>query len=189
MPELLDAPLLTTADLLVLPHDGMERWLVAGRLRERPMTVRNRVHSRIMVRLSHLLESWREQQPEPRGEVFCGEAGCRLGRNPDTTVGVDVVYATANLVAHQPDDTTLIDGVPMLVVEILSPSDVMEDINEKIDLYQGFRVPLVWVIDPHDRTVTIYRLDSQPQMININGELSDEPNLPGFRIKVAEVFA
>jgi Uma2 family endonuclease len=189
MPELLDAPVLTTADLLALPQDGKERWLVAGQLREKPMTVRNRVPSRIMVRSSYVLEAWRERQLEPRGQVLCGEAGCRLGRNPDTTVGVDVVYAAANLVAHQPDDTTRIDGVPTLIIEILSPSDVMDDINEKIDLYRRFRVPLVWVIDPHDWTVTIYRLDAQPEMINVNGELSGEPHLPGFHIQVAELFA
>ena len=117
------------------------------------------------------------------------QAGCRLGRSPDTTVGIDVVYVAANLVAQQPDDTTLIDGVPTLIIEILSPSDVIEDIEEKIDLYQKFRVPLVWVIDPHDRTVTIYRLDAEPELVNIHQELSGEPQLRGFRVKVAELFS
>ena len=189
MPAVLDAPAMTTAELLALPRNGKERWLVAGRLREKPMTVRNRVHSRIMVNSSYSLEAWRRTQPEPRGLVLCGEAGCRLGRNPDTTVGIDVVYAAANLVAHEPDDTTLIDGVPTLIIEILSPSDVIEEIKEKIDLYQKFRVPLVWVIDPHDRTVTIYRLDAEPELVNVNQELSGEPHLPGFRVKGAELFA
>jgi Uma2 family endonuclease len=180
---------MTTAELLAMPRNGKERWLVAGRLREKPMTVRNRVHSRIMARSSYFLESWRERQPEPRGQVLCGEAGCRLGRNPDTTVGIDVVYVAADLVAHQSDDTTLIDGVPILIIEILSPSDVIEEIEEKIDVYQRFRVPLVWVIDPHDRTVTIYRLGAEPELVNINQELTGEPHLPGFRVKVAELFA
>src|SRR5436190_23968775 len=97
MSMIVDAPPMTTAELLALPRNGMDRWLIQGQLREKPMTVRNRVHSRIMVRTSHFLESWREIQPEPRGEVLCGEAGCRLRRNPDTTVGIDVVYIAANL--------------------------------------------------------------------------------------------
>jgi Uma2 family endonuclease len=142
-----------------------------------------------MANSSYLLESWRRTQPEPRGQVLCDEAGCRLARNPDTTVGIDVVYVAANLVAHEPDDTTLIDGVPTLIIEILSPSDVIEEIKEKIDLYQRFRVPLIWVIDPHDRTVTIYRLDAEPELVNVNQELSGEPHLPGFHVKVAELFA
>jgi Uma2 family endonuclease len=112
-----------------------------------------------------------------------------LGRNPDTTVGIDVVYVAAALVAHEPDDTTLIDGVPTLVIEILSPSDVIEEVNEKIDLYQKFGVPLVWVIDAHDRTVTIYRQGAQPELVNIKQELSGDTHLPGFRVNVAELFA
>ena len=78
---------------------------------------------------------------------------------------------------------------PTVIIEILSPSDVIEDIKEKIDLYQKYRVPLVWVIDPHDRTVTIYRLDSEPELVNVNQELSGSTSLPGFRVKVAELFA
>ncbi len=99
-----------------------------------------------------------------------------------------MVYVAANLVLQQPDDTTLIDGVPTLVIEILSPSDLFEEIKDKIDLYQKFGVPLVWVIDPHDRTVTIYRLDAEPELVNVNQELSGAPYLPGFRVRVAELF-
>ena len=152
------------------------------------MTVRNRVHSRIMVRTSHFLESWRELQPEPRGEVLCGEAGCILRRNPDTTVGIDVVYIAANLVHQESQNTTLIVGVPTLIVEILSPSDTMEDINAKIEVYQQARVPLIWVIDPDDRTITIYRLNAEPELVNIHQDLTAEPHLPGFRVPVSKLF-
>ena len=39
-----------------------------------------------------------------------------------------------------------------------------------------------------DRTITIYRLDAEPDMINIRQELSGEPHLPGFSA-AAEIFA
>ena len=68
-------------------------------------------------------------------------------------------------------------------------SDVFEEINEKIDLYQKVGVPLVWVIDPHDRTITIYRLDAEPELVNIHEELNGDPHLPGFRVAVKEIFA
>ena len=35
---------MTTEEMLALPDNGMERWLIDGELRERPMTVRNRFH-------------------------------------------------------------------------------------------------------------------------------------------------
>src|SRR4051812_43921227 len=111
------APLLTTRDLLALPdEDGVDRYLIRGQLREVPMTKRNRWHSRLTAWIGHLLLEWLEKQPEPRGDVFAGEAGCILRHDPDTTVGIDVVYVSAEVVARESDETTLIDGVPTLVV-------------------------------------------------------------------------
>ena len=55
------------------------------------MTVRNRWHSRILIRVGYLLESWLEQQPEPRGAILGGEAGAAFATSPDTTVGADII--------------------------------------------------------------------------------------------------
>jgi Uma2 family endonuclease len=182
-------PPMTTAELLALPEDdGIERWLINGELWEAPMTKRNRFHSRIMVRVGKLLDNWLDGQPEPRGAVLGGEAGVRLRHDPDTTVGVDVVYVSAETLARQTDESTLIDGVPVLAVEILSPSDTQEIIDKKMDSYLGAGVPLVWVIDPHDRTVTVYRPGTEPELVNARQELSADPHLPGFRVPVAELF-
>ena len=60
--------------------------------------------------------------------------------------------------------------------------NTQEQIDEKVDDYLRAGVALVWVIDPHDRTVTIYRKGVEPELVNINQELSGEPELPGFRI-------
>jgi Uma2 family endonuclease len=183
--------LMTTEELLALPDDGVERWLIRGQLREKrdtDMTKRNRFHSRIMVRVSQVLANWLDQQPEPRGAVLCGKAGVRLQHDPDSTVGVDVVYVSAEVYARQTDETTVIDGVPVVVVEILSPNDTVEEINEKIDDYRSAGAPLVWVIDPHDRTVTVYRQGAEPELVNARQELTAEPHLPGFRVPAARLF-
>ncbi|MHB1426693.1 MAG: Uma2 family endonuclease [Gemmataceae bacterium] len=185
-----EAPaLMTTEQLLALPDEGVERWLIRGQLREKPMTYRNRWHSRAMVRIGYFLEAWREQQPAPRGSVLGGEAGVRLTRNPDTTVGIDVVYISAEVANRNPDDTTIIDGVPVLAVEILSPNNTVEEIDEKIDQYLEAGVLLVWIADTRDRTVTIYRPGQEPEFVNARQELSGEPHLPGFRVRVADLFA
>jgi Uma2 family endonuclease len=186
--NILVSPVMTTEEMLALPDDGKRRWLIDGKLREEPMTVRNRWHSRVMARISHLLVKWLDQQLQPRGSVLCGEVGIILRRNPDVTVGIDVVYISADLAAHHPDDTTLIDGVPVLVVEILSPSTKEEDTNEKLDAYRRAGVPLVWLVDPHDRTVLIYRPGTPPTLVNEQQELSGEPELPGFRVPAAQLF-
>jgi Uma2 family endonuclease len=181
-------PLMTTEEFLALPDNGTERRLIRGQLREKPMTLRNRWHSRIEARIVYLLEDWLSKQPEPRGEVLCGEAGCRLRRNPDTNVGIDVVYVSPQLAAHSPDETTLIDGVPTLAVEILSPSDREEETNEKVDEYPAAGVVMVWLVDPHHRTVEVHRPDGEPELFNVRQELSADPHLPGFQVAVARIF-
>ena len=182
---------MTTEELLALPDDGVERWLIRGQLREKrdtDMTKRNRFHSLVMVRVGQVLANWLDQQPEPRGAVLCGEADVRLRQEPDTTVGVDVVYVSAAVYARQTDDTTVIDGVPVLIVEILSPNDTVEEVKEKVDDYRAAGVPLVWVIDPYDRTVKVYRPGAEPELVNARQELFAEPHLPGFRVPAARLF-
>ncbi len=183
------APRMTTAELLALPEEGMERWLIRGQLRGKPRALRDRWSARTLARTTTLLDGWLDQQPEPRGSVLCGEAGVRLRHDPDSTVGIDVVYVWAEVAARQTDETTLIDGVPVLVVEILSPKDTLDEVNEKIDAYLEAGVALVWVIDPHHRTVEIFRQGAEPELVNVQQELSGEPHLPGFRVPVAQLFA
>lgn len=179
---------MTMEQLLALPEDGVDRWLIRGQLREKPMTYRNRFHSRAMIRVGHVLDAWLDKQPEPRGSVLGGEAGVRLRRDPDTTVGIDVAYISAEVMAGQTDDTTIVNGVPVLAVEILSPNDRQDEINEKIDEYLAAGVPLVWILDARRRTVTIHRPGAEPEFANVHQELSGEPHLPGFRVSVADLF-
>jgi Uma2 family endonuclease len=178
---------MTTEELLVLPEDGVDRELIRGQLRERPMTRRNRRHSRGETRIAHLLESWLETQPEPCGVVVSGEAGFRLSRNPDTTVGIDVAYVSAEIAAKEPG-LAFFEGPPVLAVEILSPSDKQEEIDEKVALYLELGVAIVWVVNPVFRTVSVYRPGELPVLFNESQVITAEPHLPGFRAEVAKFF-
>ena len=180
---------MTTEQLLALPDDGKERWLVAGELREKDMTRRNRGHSRVEGKIAHLLHRWMDKQPGPRGEVLVGEAGVRLRRNPDTTVGVDVAYISAQTADADPHDERFLDGVPVLVGEILSPSDKEDEVNEKLKSYLAAGVKFVWIVDPTFRTITVYRADAEPELFNTTQTISGEPHLPGFTVAVKDVFS
>jgi Uma2 family endonuclease len=78
--------------------------------------------------------------------------------------------------------------VPTLAVEILSPNDTVEEIDEKLALCRRAGVALVWVIDPYVQTVTVHTTDNRPTLFNIDQELSAEPHLPGLRIAVSRLF-
>ena len=48
---------------------------------------------------------------------------------------------------------------PDLVVEVVSPNDLVYKLEEKLNDYRKVGVPLIWVINPESRTVTVYRRD------------------------------
>lgn len=171
-----------------MPDDGVERWLIAGELRERPMTRRNRYHSVTMTLVAYRLQAWLDTQPEPRGQVLTGEAGVILRRGPDSTVGVDVAYVGPDVLARQTDESSLIEGVPVLAVEILSPSDTVEDIRDKVKEYLRAGVALVWLLDPYDQTVKVYTQGAEPELFSASQQLDGAPHLPGFKVPVARLF-
>jgi Uma2 family endonuclease len=179
---------MTTEELLALPENGIDRELIRGQLKEKPMTYRNRFHTRAVTRIAHELERWLEQRSEPRGEIHTGEVGCILRRDPDTVVGIDVAFFSADVVARQSDETTLVEGAPRLAVEVLSPSDRTEEIRDKVLEYLAAGVELVWVVDPYFHTVTVHRPASRPEMFNDEETLTGGTVLPGLEIAVADLF-
>ena len=50
-------------------------------------------------------------------------------------------------------------------------------------------IPLVWLIDPDARNVTVYRPDKTPVVVEADEELTGFDVLPEFRCRVAEFFA
>jgi len=185
----------TTEDLLALPDDGVERWIINGQLREKPsefqeakMTVRNRHHCRLTISVGVVITAWLKTRPKPRGEVYGGELGVLLpGRT--STLGVDVAYAGPDIVEVQDDDnTTLLEGVPTLVVEILSPNDTQVQVREKVREYLRAGVPQVWVLEPDDQTVKVHRPGLSTDAYGISQRIPEHPAMPGFSPTVAELF-
>ncbi len=132
---------MTAEQFLALPDDGVHRELVRGKVIEEregcdegktasTVTVRTRIHGRIVMRVGHLLTNWLDLQPEPRGEVVGGEAGFLLDGTRESLVGIDVALVWAQLVASTDAGQTFFQGAPLLAIEILSPSDTHADTAE-----------------------------------------------------------
>lgn len=178
---------ITTEALFELPDDGVHREIIRGELRERPMTMRNTVHSGLEAKIARILGNWLADQPAPRGRIHSGEAGFRLKRNPDTSVGIDVAYASADLVRSHDPEHRFYDGAPVLAVEIVSPSDQQKDIVEKVGLYLEVGT-VVWVVDPDFRAIRVHREGQRLVVLTDADELSGEDYLPGLRVPVASLF-
>ena len=199
--SIVDPPvkLMTAEEFEALPDDGIRRELIRGELREYRdeaidvdgkgtlMTCRNRTHSTIEAKIAWILSSWLATRPIPRGVVCSGEAGFRLRGKKDSVVGIDVAYASAELVASASRETSYFNGPPVLAVEILSPFDKYGDVAHKVQLYLGVGT-VVWVVDPDFRRVSVHRPGQAAVTLHDNDELPGEPELPGFRVRVAELF-
>jgi Uma2 family endonuclease len=77
---------------------------------------------------------------------------------------------------------------PDLVVEVISPNDLAWEVEAKVEEYLRAGVPLVWVIDPHTRTVRVHRADGTAGRLRQEDELSGEGVIPGFRCAVGDLF-
>ena len=184
----IDISWVTTEQLLAMPDDGVDRELIRGELRETPMTKRNRFHTYVVTRLARFLDQWLDSQPAPCGEVHTGEVGTILRRDPDSTVGIDVAYFSAETIARQTDQTTLVEGAPRLAVEVLSPSDKVEEILEKVREYLSTGVELVWIVDPYFETIQVHRRGAAPVTYNREHRVNGGDVLPGLEFAVVDIF-
>ncbi|WP_435008504.1 Uma2 family endonuclease [Tundrisphaera lichenicola] len=182
-----DKKLATVEEFLAIPEDGISRELIRGEIREFGMTLRNNKHSGVEANIVQMLKNWLDGLPRPRGKIHSGECGFRLRGTVDSLVGIDVAYASADLVARTDQALSYYEGPPVLAVEILSPSDRHENVVEKIGLYLEAGV-VVWEVDPDFRTVRVHRPGQLPESFNASQELSGDPYVPGFRIPVVKLF-
>lgn len=181
--------LMTTADLLAIPDDGIERWLINGQLREGTTVSRRGFrHSGATTIFAAVLQRWLEQHGPRGARVLTGDAAFQLTNSPDSTVGIDIAYIDESLTQSIPESTYIIRGVPVLAVEILSPSDTEDQVQEKIAAYLQAGVKLVWIVEPVHCTITVYRPDAEPELFSLSEEISADPHLPGFVAKVRSLF-
>ena len=179
----------TSDELFALPHGKkIDRWIFRGELRESKVTKRNPNHAGAVMAIGGMLYEWLRKQPKPRGKLYGGEAYFRIRKDPETNVGVDVALSSPEQRAAVKKKSSYIDGPPVIAIEVLSPYDKQKEIDEMIEEFVECRVPLVWIVDPMDETVTVYRADAEPVLFNRTQKLTGFAELPGFTCSVAEIF-
>ncbi len=78
---------------------------------------------------------------------------------------------------------------PDLAVEVVSPTDKQFEVEEKALDYIAIGVRLVWVISPVTKVVEVYRPgQDKPSIYGVNDELDGENVIPGFKLKVRDLF-
>src|SRR6185295_1569247 len=156
--------LLTAEEFARLPEpgDGSRQELVHGVVETMPPPGfrHGDVQANICFALKHFLRS------SQIGRVVV-ESGVKTDKAPDSVRGPDVSFWSFKRLPANTRPDGYPDVLPDLVVEVRSPSDSNRKVREKVKEYLFNGVALVWVVDPEDQTVTIYR---QPDDGRVLGE-------------------
>lgn len=131
-------------DLIDAPDDGYRYEVVDGALVVTASP--SSVHQRVVLQLARLLAP-----AVPPGHEVLPTLAWRIapGQVPEPDL---MVTPTSTVGPHA------VDGTPLLVVEVLSPSNRGADLVRKRALYAEGGCPWYWIVDPGGPSVTVLQL-------------------------------
>ena len=171
---------MTAEELGNLPDEPLRHELIKGELLTMPLTKYD--HMRVAANLTMILGNY--VRTNCLGRVFA-EGGFKLESDPDTVLGPDVSFVTTDRISLSPEGYH--DGPPDLAIEVISPSERRGRIDRKLALYLETGARSVWHVNPQRRTVEVISSTGERRTLHENDELVDD-TVPGFRIKVSEIF-
>jgi Uma2 family endonuclease len=174
----------TPDDLLRMPDEGQGWELVRGELRE--MNV-SKESSRVSARITHFLEVHSESVAP--GWVFPDAMSFRCFEDPSTIRRADAAWIP---LSKMPVDTYEDEGyctvVPDIVAEVVSPNDLAEEVEEKLEDWLGAGVKLVWIVHPVTRTIRVHRAGGGIAYLQDTDTLTAEGVLSNFAVPVVDLF-
>ena len=176
--------LVTADELLELSSTGFHGELIRGVLCESmpPGVDHARIAAKFVMRLGAFIE------PRRLGRVLVGDPGVKVERDPDTVRGPDVAVISAERLPLDQRVSGYTDVIPELVVEVKSPNDSRDQINDKAQMWLRHGVLLVWVVYPDERTVEAHHADQGVVLYREDDELDGMDVLPGFACAVRPLF-
>lgn len=175
----------TAEDLWNLGEDARFE-LIEGELVEMPSPIYG--HGKVSIDLGAELRAFIRQHRLRMG--YAVEASYLFARNPDTVLTPDVSIIAGEDIPLAERETGFQPVIPLLVVEVLSPSNRSAEIARKVTIYRDAGVRLIWIVDTHFRTVTVHRADGTSTTLrHADGAVLDGDDvLPGFRLSLSDVF-
>jgi Uma2 family endonuclease len=175
-------PTLTPEDLLRMP-EGDHYELVDGRLVEEQMSLwSSYVAGRTYFLLSQFNDAACLGWVLPDASYQCFPAGRVRVRRPDVSF-----LLLARMPVNQATEEGHIRVAPDLAVEVVSPNDLIYELDRKLLDYFDAGIPLVWVINPDARIVWVHHRGTI-RLLRETDDLTGEDVLPGFRCPVRDLF-
>jgi Uma2 family endonuclease len=121
------------------------------------------------------------------GDVMVGEVGIYTERDPDSVRAADVLFISHKRL-DQASPEGFLDVPPELVVEIMSPENSWEEMRRKLQEYIDVGVDTIWVVEPSNRAIQVYRGVDQVQTLGADDVLTGAGPLDGLAIDVSTLF-
>ena len=115
--------------------------------------------------------------------LFVLHAQRNLRRRPDVAFVSYARWPTA-VVAREPAWNV----VPDLAIEVVSPSNLAEEIDRKITDYFQAGVRLVWVFYPDSGRVYVYQSPTQVSIVERTDTLDGGEVLPGLQLPMVQLY-
>lgn len=97
----------------------------------------------------------------------------------------DLAYFTENQIIGTANGQK---AIPTLAIELLSPNEVLEDIEDKIQDYFDAGVQVVWYISPKKKLIYVYTSPTDIKIYKGEQICHARPALPDFEFKTEDLF-
>ena len=167
-----------------MPDDGFRHELVRGELRKMPYRglLEGQVSASITTSLGIHVNANR------LGTAFAGGTGFLLESDPDHVRAPCVAYVRRERAESVVDRDDYFPGAPDLAIEVVSPSDLYADVEEKVaDLLDAGALAVV-VVNPQNRTVKVHRSRTDIVALDESDTLDVGDVVPGWRMSVKDIF-
>jgi Uma2 family endonuclease len=174
----------TDEEFIALPDDGHHYEIVNGELID--MGNSGALHGYICSLLLSTLMVY--VLPKKLGVILDSSTAFKMKngnkRSPDISF-----FAKERLQGLEELPTGFLEGAPDLAVEVLSPGNTVEEIDDKLVEYFENGTRLAWVVNPRQQYILVYRSSQAPdRLLKLNDSLDGEDVVIGFTAPIADLF-
>lgn len=122
------------------------------------------------------------------GKVFDSSTGFKLSNHAVRSPDVSWITISQWEALTKEERKKYLPIPPDFLVELMSPTDILVQVQSKMVEYMNCGVRLGWLINPDAKQVEIYRRGKEIEVLNNPKILSGEEVMTGLVVSLAEIF-